>query len=368
MLTNEELINICKEEVENTIKYRLASKRFKHLIRDFAVPFDSEPNVIFMPDDIKWDENKKTEEKVDDYFSTHYYIPLSTTGKLKFRNNYDGEESTIEHSFFFFVDLMFHFEHESPSFNFDILDESKKLLRDYNNQIWDIIKAQRIYSLLDDNILFDNKSSIQFFIDITRLEKNQPIPFQDFEVHDDIVMCHQDIVFAIAELFAYRPYISDFTLDFVNVGGTQVFQYFPNFCDKRYLSTCGKIMELLYNYWDKIGDILAPYFTPKIPSNEIFFGKVIEKIDSSYQNNEHFEWLNEFKKNSYKKLNEKRKQIVHYTTVESQMLRNYRANYSDFNTLREKQEEKENFTSYFQTHYELTKKGFYHALKLIELK
>lgn len=368
MWTNEELINICKEEVENTIKFQLASKRFKHLIRDFETSLVPNTYVNFSPDNIKWDENKKTEEKLNDYFSVHYYIPLSTTGKLKFHNNSTGAEKIIEHSFHFYVDMMFHFDQESPSFNFDISDESKKILRDYNYRIWDIIKAKHIYSLLDDEILFDNKNSILFFTDITRLEKNRSIPFQDFDSHDDLVICHQDIVFAIAELFAYKPYISDFTLNFVNVGSTQIFQYFPNFCDKRYLSTCGKIIELLYNYWDKIGDILAVYFTPQIPSNKIYFGTVIDSISSIYQSNEHFDWLKDFKKNSYEELNKKRKQIVHYTTVESQILRNYRENYSDFENLREKQEEKENFTSYFMTHYESTKKGFYHAMKLIELK
>jgi len=264
--------------------------------------------------------------------------------------------------------MWFHFDSEKPSFSFDILDEKKNLLKEYNEQIWDVIESEQLKSLLDEEKRFDNKNSVQFFTDITRLEKNRPVPFQDFDMHDDLVMCHQDIVFAIGELYAYQPYISDFTLNSVNVNGKEIFQYFPTFCDKRYLATCGRILELLYNYWDKIGDILAPYFTPHIPANRVFFGKVIDKIDAANTNNQYFSWLKEFKEDAYAELNSKRKQIVHYTTMESQIMRSYRENFSDYESLKNKQEEKEKFPLYFKEQYNMTINGFYNAMKLIEIK
>ena len=223
-------------------------------------------------------------------------------------------------------------------------------------------------SLIEENNRFDNKPSASFFTEITRLEKNKPVPFHDFDIHDDLVMCHQDIVFAMGELNAYSPYISDFTLNSYYLNGKEYFPYFPTFCDKRYLSSCGRIIELLYNYWDKIGDLLSPYFTPHIPENQIFFKKVIENINEEYAENEHFIWLNDFKNNDFIELNDKRKRIVHYSSVEIETLKNYRENASDGALLKMKQEEKEKFPNYFKHHYKMTIDGFYQSMKLIETK
>jgi len=368
MWTNEELINMCKREVEKAIKFQLNSKRFNYLIRPFSEEIDLDTHVQFKSNNFQWEESKKIENQLDDYFSTNWYIPLSAEGQLIFSNKNDDSKKILEHSFSLFIDMWFHFDNEEPSFSFDILDDAKKLLKDYNERIWSVIETENLKSLLDEEERFDNKSSAQFFTDITRLEKNKPVPFNDFDMHDDLVMCHQDIVFAIGELHAYKLYISDFTKNPVSVNGNEYFQYFPSFYDKRYLATCGKILELLYNYWDKIGDILAPYFTPQIPETKIFFGKVIDKIDNNYANSKYYVWLKEFKVDTYEELNKKRIQIVHYTTMESQIMRNFNENISDYENLKKKQEEKENFTLYFNKQYLKTIEGFYNALKLIEMK
>lgn len=49
----------------------------------------------------------------------------------------------------------------------------------------------------------------------------------------------------------------------------------------------------------------------------------------------------------YLRLNEKRKQVVHYTSIESKMFNEYRKNNNDINVLRATQKEKEDFTEYF---------------------
>jgi hypothetical protein len=150
--------------------------------------------------------------------------------------------------------------------------------------------------------------------------------------------------------------------------GKTIYRYFPTFCDKRYLSTCGRILELLYNYWDKIGELLVLFFPLKKTTEKIYFGKVIDNVNNDYHTNLHFKWLENFKENDYKELNKRRKEIVHYTTLESQIVRNYRENVEDFDFLKNEQEEKENFCSYFKVHYKMLNDGFYHSLKLIEMK
>jgi hypothetical protein len=194
MFTNEELINMCKEEVENAIRFQLNSKRFKYLIRDFSEKIDFHTKIEFDSKNFEWKENQKIEKHLDDYFSLNLYVPLSSEGVLKFINNNEIVD-TIEHSFSLYVNMWFHFDSKKPCFTFDILDESKNLLKLYNERIWSIIDTEEIKDLLNEK--FNNKVSAQFFTDITRLEKNRPIPFQDFDVYDDLVMCHQDIIFSL---------------------------------------------------------------------------------------------------------------------------------------------------------------------------
>jgi hypothetical protein len=264
--------------------------------------------------------------------------------------------------------MVFHFDSERPSVMFDILDDQKNLLLNYNKKIWSIDDYEGFHGFLDEKMKFDNKHSMTFFIDILRQDKFKDLLIQDIDIYDDIAMCHQDIVFAIGELNAYKPYITDFTSNPINHYGKTIYRYFPTFCDKRYLSTCGRILELLYNYWDKIGDLLVLFFPLKKTTEKIYFGKVIDNVNNDYHTNLHFKWLENFKENDYKELNKRRKEIVHYTTLESQIVRNYRENVEDFDFLKNEQEEKENFCSYFKVHYKMLNDGFYHSLKLIEMK
>ena len=294
MWTNTEIIDLCRKNVENAIKFQLSSKNYHFLLKRLEKFPDTNTRIEFIDSEFVWDNESQKTKITDEYFSTNHYIPFSASGKLKYLDN-NGNKQLIEHSFRLYANMWFHFDSEKPVYSFDIYDSAKNKLREYNQQIWEINEIEGLYSIMEEQNRFDNKNSAQFFTDITRLDKNKPVPFNDFEVHDDIVMCHQDIVFAIGELYAYRPYITDFTSNPVNVNGDTIYQYFPSFFDKRYLSTCGRMLELLYNIWDKIGDILAPYFTPKISPNRVYFGKVIEKSNNAFQNNDHYNWLLNFK-------------------------------------------------------------------------
>ena len=126
----------------------------------------------------------------------------------------------------------------------------------------------------------------------------------------------------------------------VDVGGKVIFQYFPNFCDKRYLSTCSTILEQFYNFWDKIGDLIAAYFTPALPARRIYFGVVMDNIPKQYHNSSNYQWLASFKKNEYRDLNKQRQEVVHYSSIEIQTIKDYRENFTDMKILQSKQKKK----------------------------
>jgi len=242
MWTKEKLIESCQETVEDVIQNQLENRRYKYLIRELDIPKNT--NIYYNSTEIRWDKENLIEKEQDDYFSLFCSIPFYAKGNVVFINLFDGQKNTRPHEFKLIIDMWFHFDENKPLFSFDILDKTKILLKDYNEKIWLNSDNLGIKSLIDRNQLFDGKTSTEFFISITGMTKNLPVPFSDFDAHDDIVMCHQDIVFSIGELICYRPYISDFTLNAVNVNGKVIFQYFPNFCDKRYLSTCSTILDV----------------------------------------------------------------------------------------------------------------------------
>jgi hypothetical protein len=360
MYTEKELIDFCKKGAEDEIKYRLHMMQNRHLISDFSEYIPSKTRVRFETDEFKWGESKITETK--ERLPINHYAELYTSGILKFTNIATNETTEVSHAFSIFISYSYNKENDNLSF--EILNQEQNILRCYNEQIFNRVKKLDLLSLLNENSIFDNKGSVEFFTTIIRNENNQPAKYDLFEKHDDLIMCHQDIMLSIAELDIYKPYISNLTMHPVNSGDKTIYQYFPNFYDKNYLSTCGKVIELLYNYWDKIGAILSPYLTPEIPLNRVFFGKVIDKIDIEVSN-EYIHWLREFKHNQYVDLNERRKKIVHYTSLESQTFRGYYENFSDFDKLTAIQLEKENLPNYFISQFEFATKGFYNAVKLL---
>jgi hypothetical protein len=78
--------------------------------------------------------------------------------------------------------------------------------------------------------------------------------------------------------------------------------------------------EKIYNYWDRLGDLLwATYFQDELKERNVDFVRIIDLIKnnhSEYQNFDSFKWLINFKDNDYKKINEIRKNIVHYTSID----------------------------------------------------
>lgn len=278
--TDSELVECCHEEVENVLKFRLSQKQYHYLLDSLAEIIDTMKSIRFDPQSILWLNEETDIETVDHYLSTKYSTPLKAKGTLSYFNVESMEEETQEIDFDLTIDMWFNFDPNKPVFNFSILDQKKKLLKDYIEAIHQMSKSHEIISNHKLPKQFDGKNATTFFIDITRMTKNRGIITKDFDVFDDIARCHQDIVICLGEILISKPFISDFTRHPTNAGDKTVYSYFPSIYDKHYLAGCSRAIELLYNFWDKIGDIIAKYLTPAIPEKQVYFSTVCDSMKS----------------------------------------------------------------------------------------
>jgi hypothetical protein len=364
--TNPQLVECCHQKIEDILKFQLCQEQYRFIIQSFVKTVDPKKSIRYIPKSIVWLNEETIVETVDDYFSAKHTTPLKSQGVLNYYKIGSDEKTTQIVVLDLTIDMWFHFDPEKPLFKYSILNDSKKLLKDYIEATHQVSESNKIISIHILPNQFDGKNATNFFIDIIRLTKNRGVLKNDFDVFDDIARCHQDIVFCLGEILNCRPYISNFTDHPTKVGTKTIYSYFPSVYDKHYLSECSRAFELFYNYWDKIGDIIAKYITPEIPDKQVTFAKVCESLSKLEKSSSSAEWQINFKENDYKNLNNRRRQIVHYISLESSMYSSYRGNNMNYEKLIEAQKEKEGLINYLIEHYQYTIDGFYHSMKLIE--
>jgi len=183
---------------------------------------------------------------------------------------------------------------------------------------------------------------------------------------DDLITCSDEIMYFTGQLFLFRPYINNPLLYPIIKPSTIVYQNLQNYEATCYYMITDVVSEKLYNYWDRIGDLIASFFSDLIEPKDVFFPKIIQIIPEKYQKIKGYKWLKEFKENEYVKLNSKRKQSVHYITTSTSF--KYRRFSSSSN-----KEETEKWVSdrnaipdFFKNQIELTVEGLFMTLSFLE--
>jgi len=351
-------INFVKNQIEHLIKFDLGSIRHKYLVRNYN-PFGLNDNirVQFISESFSWGDIKNFKDVSIEYFHYRFDISLYSKGQLSIRNIDNGVLKQIGIVEFNLI-VTVNGNLDKGEFSFDIIDHDKNIIRDYMHLVFNTYKKLGIYSFEENEIAFDGQNTILFFTDITRMVKWENLPFNDFNVVDDLIRCSQDIVFLIGEVQVYRSYISNFLQDKVFFGGQYIFRYFPTYYDKMYLFKCGVIIEQFYIFWDKVGDILSEIFDTGLKKNVVHFGKVIQNFPEEWKQNKHYKWLNDFFTIEYTMLNKKRQQVVHYVNIESDYHNSYQQYFKNEELLKTLQEEKEALSDLMIKHYQLIIKGF----------
>jgi len=244
------------------------------------------------------------------------------------------------------------------------MQERKIRLQQINNEQDIFIKFNKLvdeqykkYELkYIEDVEFDEKHPLTFFSEI-KDKKELLHSFDLNEFYDDLVFLNKDILHLVGTLYFLKPYINNPTEE----DGT----YFQNVFDKRYLGFASIVPQCIYNYWDRIGDILYAYFRTGLDERSVYFGRVIENFQIEYKGSTFYKRLKKMYDEKLRELIEDRKRIVHYSQVEARIYMGTFKYHGDENKLKEIQKEKENFPDYFREHLGLIIEGFELALKLI---
>jgi len=126
--------------------------------------------------------------------------------------------------------------------------------------------------------------------------------------------------------------------------------------------------EKLYNYWDRIGDVLALYLQLDIDNVKINFASVIDCLDKKkiFSKNENFIFLKSFKEKQYKEFNAVRREVVHYNLFETNYKYDFNKFKDDEQKIMEQWQWKKNMPEYFKNHLELSILGYKHCFKFVE--
>ncbi|MCD9015193.1 Cthe_2314 family HEPN domain-containing protein [Parachryseolinea silvisoli] len=235
--------------------------------------------------------------------------------------------------------------------------------REFNEQIFATYKEFALQSLIDNK--FDGQDTAVFLSDILRRKRPlHAIPYSYFKIHDEFNFISNDLKYVTGILYILRPFIVNTQAS----GGT----YHQTLEDRRYLEYANFGLQIIYNFWDRIGDLLHLYFDTSFPITNVIFGKILSQIKDPYNsdpshilNDPIYKQLKDLYDTDLKAILKERNNAVHHFQLEAQHYwgnleyRNDPRNV-DLNTT------KQRYPDFFKKHLELFFQGFELALKLID--
>lgn len=247
--------------------------------------------------------------------------------------------------------------------------EHRDLIWEIQKTIIEIYYKHDLINLrgLNNDYQLNGKQILLWYSEVTRkCAVNYNGQFNYFKTLDDLFFCSDELLYFTAHLFLYRPYINNPIEDGFYVSERTVYPNYQNLEAKRYSMYADITSQKAYNYWDRIGDLIASFFPNKLKPHQIFFPSAIDCIPEQFHASSNYTWLKEFKEVGYQELNRIRKQIVHYTTSDTDYKYKHLDNSSDRQAMEILQAEREGLAEFYKRHIGFTLQGFEKTLYFLE--
>lgn len=231
---------------------------------------------------------------------------------------------------------------------------------EFNEQIYKIYKEKNLKNLGQLEFNSQEKGSAGFMSGVLRRKINiHPLPYSDFKIHDELDFITKDLKYVTGVLYFLRPYIVDTDYS----GG----QYHQNLADRRYLMYANFGLQSIYNFWDRIGDLLWIYFETKHKPNKVYFHSMIRDIKEPYISSKEYLQLKEIYDKDLVEFFDLRNEAIHHFQLECKF---YWGSIETHNKPAEKEKlnkDKHSLPEKMEKHLELCVKGFELAIRLIDL-
>ena len=235
-----------------------------------------------------------------------------------------------------------------------------------------IIEIYRKYAILnlkgpDNDYRIEGHQILSWYHKVVRKNRiKYPGAMNYFELFDDLSFCSDEIIYFTAHLFLYRPHINNPLNDVTYLNGSPIYPNHQNIASKRYSMYANVVAEKLYNYWDRIGDLIASFFPGQLNPQRVFFPTAIAAIPQQFRASENYKWLASFLHDQYKILNETRIQTVHYIGTDGKYRTAHLKVAADRAAMEQLQAERHNLPEYYNGQIQLTREGFVRAVLLLE--
>lgn len=230
---------------------------------------------------------------------------------------------------------------------------------EFNEQIFQVYKEKNLKNLGELNFNGQSQGSAAFMSGVLRKKiPFYPLPYSVFKIHDELDFITKDIKYITGVLYFLRPFIVDTAVS----GGT----YSQNLADRRYLMYANFGLQSIYNFWDRIGDLLHHYFETRHKSDQVYFNRMIRDIKEPHRSTEAFKELETIYKNDISPINDDRSEAVHHFQLENKYYWGNIETYEDLVERDKVNNEKHNLPEKFQHHLELCFQGFELAIELID--
>jgi hypothetical protein len=231
-----------------------------------------------------------------------------------------------------------------------------ELFREFTEELFSEYKNLGVKTLVDYD--FEGKSSAAFMTDITRKKNNiHPLPYSDFKIHDELNFITKDIKYVTGMLHILRPYINNAFRDEDH--------YHQTIEDSRYLMYANFGLQSIYNFWDRLGDLLYLFFKTGLVNDQVYFGRVINNLEVIYKQTDSYRNLYNLYDSKVKTIFDIRHEAVHHFQLEC---KHYWGNVefrSDKKKLGELNAEKRIYTDTMKEQLDVCSQGFNLTLKLI---
>lgn len=155
---------------------------------------------------------------------------------------------------------------------------------------------------------FNNENSGQYICHIDKKEKLHPYPFSIFKIHDELNFITMDIKYVTGMLFLLRPHINNTYHDFG--------YYYQTNEDHRYLMFANFGLQSVYNFWDRLGDLIYLFFETGLKHDQIFFGRVMNNIKPKWKQTKSYTDLKELYDQEVRSFLDVRHEAVHHFQLE----------------------------------------------------
>ncbi|WP_160714803.1 Cthe_2314 family HEPN domain-containing protein [Chitinophaga solisilvae] len=233
--------------------------------------------------------------------------------------------------------------------------EELKAFHEWNDQIFKEQKEQNLVDL--HHTSHYGKSSASIFSDVLFNRANsQTLPYSLFKLHDEFISISKDIKYITAILFLLRPHI-------INPKENEG-KYLQNLEDRRYLMYTTFGIQAIYNFWDRLGDLLHLYFRTNIRLDKVTFGRMKDLIPDDLKSKTSYLRLIELY-DEQKSIFDLRHDAVHHYQVETQQFWGVIENREDPEKIDRLNKEKEAYPEKMKHALEICNVCFYLALEII---